>query len=242
MRLLNQTEKTLCDRILAGSGANNYIGNIIDRELVNTCILVSHTPMSASLEFTINNATPTKAETDWIISKTEEISLLVLHVVSLIKMLEKDGYILLLERGTNSRAAQKFGRCVGNLPSVGYSFNDPNVISLLCDYTNKEIYTTEEFKRFCENGYVPRDEQRFRRQILFTQIALGVALVAFLFNIWSNLKDKPEQEVKIDKVQYEELLKSMHPPVEINRALPPSAVLQPQPVSPATIKAHGSTK
>ncbi|QDW20647.1 hypothetical protein [Flavobacterium sp. KBS0721] len=209
MRLLSKLETNICDRILKNSGSNNFLANIIDSDLKGVCIIVNRSPRSASLDFTIRNQAPTPSESEYIINKTEELSLFILQVVNLIKMLEKDGYILLLERGSNGMVSNKFGSCVSNLPSVGYNFNDQNVIDLLCEYTNKEIYSTEEFKRFCENGYVPRDEQRFKRQILITQIALGVAIFALIFNLIINIKDKPTQKVEIEKNQYEAIQSSI---------------------------------
>ncbi len=209
MRLLGTTEKEICNRILLNNGRNNFLANIIDQDLNGVCILTSHSPRTASLEFTIAGQLPTPAETNAIISRTEDLSLFILQTVNLLKMLEEDGYILLLERGSNSNQPSKFGRCVGNLPSVTYTFQDPNVINLLCEYSKKEIYSTEEFVRFCKKGYVPRDEQRFRFQIRITQIALAVATLALLFNVYINFRDKGIQNTKIDVTQFDKLINSM---------------------------------
>jgi hypothetical protein len=209
MRILGKLEQNICERILKNSGSNNFLANIIDRDIQSVCILVNRNPNTASLEFSIRNQFPTPEETNAIKDKTEELSVFILQVVNLLKMLEKDGYVLLLERGSNSQQSNKFGGCVSNSHKVTYTFNDQNIINLLCEYTNKEIYSTDEFERFCKNGFVPRDEQRFKRQILITQIALGIAVSALIFNIIINLKDKPTQKVEIEKNQYENIQSSI---------------------------------
>ncbi|KDN54585.1 hypothetical protein [Flavobacterium seoulense] len=205
MRILSKLEQEICKRILKNSGSNNFIANIIDNDLKGVCIEVKRNPKKAGLIFTINSDLPTSEEKKYIIDKTEELSVFILQVVNLLKMLEKDGYILLLERGSNSKEDNKFGRCVINLPSVEYSFKDDNIISLLCEYTNKEIYSTDEFKRFCENGFVPRDEQRFKKQIKITQTALFVAISALLFNVGYNLFKTTPDSIKINQDQHQNL-------------------------------------
>jgi hypothetical protein len=209
MRLLGSAEKEICNRILRNNGRNNFLANIIDQDLRGVCILTTHNPSAASLEFTIAGKHPTTDETNAIIARTEKLSLFILQTVNLLKMLEEDGYILLLERGSNSNQPSKFGQCIANLPSVSYTFQDPNVISLLCEFAKKEIYSTEEFVRFCQKGYVPRDEQRFRIQIFVTQFALVVATLALLFNLYINLKNKEIQDTKIEETQFQKLLNSI---------------------------------
>lgn len=210
MRILNTLEKEICNKILKSSGPNNFIANIIDVNLPGVCILVNRNPKSANLLFTIKSKLPTDQETNYVIQKTEELSLFILQIVNLLKILEKDGYILLLERGSNSKENNKFGRCVDNLPNMSYKFSDQNIINLLCEYTNKEIYATDEFKRFCNNGYVARDEQRFKLQIKITQGALCVAIIALLFNVLINMKNKTPDSIKLDVNQFDTISKKLN--------------------------------
>ncbi|MFY1045743.1 hypothetical protein [Chryseobacterium sp. GP-SGM7] len=208
MRILSDLEKEICTKILKNSGSNNFIANIIDTDLKGVCIEVKRNPKSAGLIFTINSDIPTDEEKENIIFRTEKLSFFILQLVNLLKMLEKDGYILLLERGSNSKQDNKFGRCISNLPSIKHTFSDENIISLLCAYSNKEIYSTDEFERFCKNGFVPRDEQRFKKQITITQSALGIAILALLFNICYNLFKATSDNIKINKNQYQGIIQN----------------------------------
>jgi hypothetical protein len=209
MRLLSKLEKELCDRILKGSGSNNFLANIIDSRLQDVCIEVDYLNKKARLILTIRNQTPTNEESDAIIGKVQEISELVLQLVNLLQLLVKEGYILMLERGLNSKETKRYGQCVSNAPSMDYTFKDQNIVDLLCEYSNKEIYATEEFRRFCKKGYIARDEQRFQRQILFTQIALAVSSVALLFNVISNLLRKSPDSITINQEQIQSLKESI---------------------------------
>lgn len=210
MRILNSSEKEICRRILKGNGANNFLGNIVDSELQGICIYVDRKNIQSHLIFTVNDINNISSEEYEKLSEaTGSITPYILEVVNLINQLEKEGYILLLERGINSMEPSKFGRCVSNLPSIEHHFVDKNFIQLLCDYSNKEIYTTEEFNRFCNNNFLARDEQRFRKQMRFTQIALGIAIAALLFNIIINFFVEKNDVVKIDKAQLESIIKTI---------------------------------
>lgn len=99
---------------------------------------------------------PKDEESNAIIEKVEEISELVLQLVNLLQLLVKEGYVLMLERGSNSKEPKTFGRCFRNTLSIDYTFKDQNIIDLFCEYTNKEFYVTEEFRRFCKKGYIAR--------------------------------------------------------------------------------------
>lgn len=209
MRTLSQIEKEICKRILQGNGRNNFLSNIIDNELKRVCIYVDFTKQKSHLIFTVNNIQNiTPEEYTDINQRTESITFYILQVVNLIHILEKEGYILLLERGVNSTEPSQYGRCISNLPSIKHDFVDKNIIKLLCEYSNKEIYATAEFERFCQKDFLARDEQRFRKQILFTQIALGITLLAFLFNILTNISKKNDI-IKLDKKQFELIIKSL---------------------------------
>ncbi|MDR2269485.1 MAG: hypothetical protein LBF27_01150 [Sphingobacterium sp.] len=210
MRLLSSLEKDLCNQIIKHAGPNNFIGNIIDKHLQNVCIVVNRNNNSVSLEFTIRNNIPSREETNAIFEKLEEISMLTLQLVNLLQLLIKDGYIMMLKRSGNSQPIMRFGGCIGNMPSVPYTFSDENITKLLLEYSDKEIYSTEEFKRFCEKGHIARDEQRFIRQITITQTALVITVLALLFNIYINLFYKKNNTVTLNNLQ----MQSIHESIE----------------------------
>src|SRR5882672_9973677 len=134
MRLLNGEEQALCIKILDGNGHNNYLGNIIDHQLEGVCISVLFDTGIVNLEFTIQNQFPTDKETEHIIERVSQISIEILTAVNLINILEKDGYIMLLQRANQMDNHSKFGRCISNLPSVTYQFPYKAISNLLKDY------------------------------------------------------------------------------------------------------------
>jgi hypothetical protein len=157
------------------------------------------------LEFTTQNAFPTDEETNVIIQRVEDISVEILTAVNLFKMLENEGYILLLRRATIVPNESKFGGCISGLPSITHGFADPSVSGLLLEYVHKEIIVTEEFRRFCEQGFIARDEQRFRRQIRIPTIGLYVAIAALLVNAVFNILPKVTGGTKIKQEQIDTL-------------------------------------
>jgi hypothetical protein len=201
MRLLNREEQDFCRRILEGDGDNNYLGNIIDKKLWGVRISITRNPQNVDLLFTIQNAQPTDEELEMTIQRSREISYLILNVVNLLKMLEKDNYIMLLQRATTIPNHSDFGQGVVNLPSISSNFSDPTISKLLIDFVDKEIFVTEEFRQFCQNKFIPRDERRFRKQSRNQWIAIGVALFAALTNFVFNTLAKLSDGTKIKQEQ-----------------------------------------
>jgi hypothetical protein len=205
MRILSRNEQDLCRRMLDGNGMDNYLSNIIDPQLAGVCISIIRNPQHVDLEFTIQNESPTPEETSKILDRTYEITRDILTAVTLIKMLEREGYIMLIQRATDLPSTSKFGRCIGNMPSIRHHFSDRNIAELLIEYNFKEIEITEEFKRFCDRGFIGRDEQRFRKQISITISALVVAILALLVNTFFNLLPKFTGGSKIKQEQIDTL-------------------------------------
>ena len=207
MRLLNENEQELCLRILNGHGHDNYLGNIIDDKLEGVCISGQRDTGNVQLLFNFwsGGKVPTDEETNNIIQRIEEISLLILETVNLIDLLEKENYILSLQRSPHDETFQ-FGGCVGNIAKIPYNFPDKKISKLLIEYIQKEFYVTEEFRQFCRHGFISRDERRFRSQNRNQWIAIGVALFAALtslfFNAWPKITDETKvKEEQLDSVR-----------------------------------------
>jgi len=205
MRILSTEEQDLCSRILKGSGQNNFLGNIIDHKLAGVCIDITKNPQNVFLEFTTRNKFPTSEEGEVMIARINEISFFTLTTVTLINLLEKEGYILLIQRATVPSNHSRFGGCIGNLPSVTSQFTDKNISDLLIQYCDKEIIATEEFKRFCKHKFIARDEQRFQTQFIVSIFALILTTIALLVNIFFNLLPKFTGGTKIKQEQIDTL-------------------------------------
>ena len=56
---------------------------------------------------------------------------------------------------------------------------DAYVIQLLAEYSSKAIYVTEEFRVFCENGYIPRSDVQFNQNLELTRQSLELTKQSF---------------------------------------------------------------
>lgn len=98
MRSLNKEEQQFCDRILQGNGNNNYIGNIIDDKLDNVRIVMNRQNSSVQIRVTISSQNPTDEDFSYVKERNTEVCELILEVVNLIQLLEKEHYIMTLRR------------------------------------------------------------------------------------------------------------------------------------------------
>ena len=187
MRSLNKEEHQFCNRILQGNGNNNYIGNIIDDKLDNVRIVMDRLNSSVQICVTTSNQNPTEADCNYVKKRNAEVCELILEVVNLIQLLEKEHYIMTLRRANQFQNPMSMGRGFVNLPYISSDIPDPNITNLLIEYCEKEIYVTEEFRLFCNRGFIARDEQRFQKQIKLTYGALIISILALLFNTGFNV-------------------------------------------------------
>lgn len=187
MRSLNKEEQQFCDRILQGNGNNNYIGNIIDDKLDNIRIIMNRQNSSVQIRVTISSQNPTDEDFSYVKERNTEVCELILEVVNLIQLLEKEHYIMTLRRANQFQNPMSMGRGIVNLPCINSDIPDSNITNLLIEYCEKEIYVTEEFRLFCNRGFISRDEQRFQKQIKLTYWALIISILALLFNTGFNV-------------------------------------------------------
>lgn len=187
MRSLNKEEQQFCDRILQGNGNNNYIGYIIDDKLDNVRIVMNRQNSSVQIRVTISSQNPTDEDFSYVKERNTEVCELILEVVNLIQLLEKEHYIMTLRRANQFQNPMSMGRGIVNLPCISSDIPDSNITNLLIEYCEKEIYVTEEFRLFCNRGFISRDEQRFQKQIKLTYWALIISILALLFNTGFNV-------------------------------------------------------
>lgn len=205
MRTLNQEEKDLCSRILKGHGRNNFLGNLIDDKLNGVRIHIIKSLKQVTLLLQIREQLPTPDEQDQLIARIEQIRDYLITAINLLHMLDKEGYILLIQNATQVDDEKQFGRGVRNLPAISSSFADGKIAELLIDYTDKEIYVTEAFREFCANNYVANDQYRFSRQIRIAKYALIVAASALVLNTFFNALTKLSGGTAIKKEQIDTL-------------------------------------
>lgn len=187
MRSLNKEEQQFCNRILQGNGNNNYIGNIIDDKLDNVRIVMNGQNSSVQIRVTISSQNPTEEDFSYVKKRSTEVCELILEVVNLIQLLEKEHYIMTLRRANQFQNPMSMGRGIVNLPCISSDIPDSNITNLLIEYCEKEIYVTEEFRLYCNRGFISRDEQRFQKQIKLTYGALIISIFALFFNTSFNV-------------------------------------------------------
>lgn len=174
MRLLSKEEQELCRRILQGDGHNNYLANILDSYLHDAKITTNKEKQTVCIRYKMF-AKDYKCFP--LFERDPEIRRLILETVTLIKLLEQEGYIMLF---MNTTEEPNFS--IGAGPDILISadgeeqtveieseIKDAYVIQLLAEYSSKAIYVTEEFRVFCENGYIPRSDVQFNQNLELTR-------------------------------------------------------------------------
>ena len=176
MRLLSEQEQKLCWRISSlGDDPSNILQNILDPFLEYARISGYYKEGKSKVKILQENSSAHKAT----YSRAEEISRVILMAVNLIKLLERDGYIMLLQDLPKKPSNVTFGGGAANQPDEPFEINDDDVARLLVDYSFTRIYVTEEFRAFCENGYIPRSDVQFNQNLELTNQNLELTKQGF---------------------------------------------------------------
>lgn len=182
MRLLSKQEQALCWHILQGDGNNNYLANILDDYLdgckhetdgysLSTTIDIGSNPKAQINQTFIVLPSRPKPEGDALIDEAapkwhDYVQRLLLEIVTLIELLEQEGYIILVQNTPikyNFSLGTKLKSIGGDIKreqiySRRWEVDDPFINKLLIEYNPKEIYVTEKFRVFCANGCIPRSD------------------------------------------------------------------------------------
>ena len=204
MRLLSKLEQELCWRILQRDGHYNYLANILDGYLPDAKIYVRKQKVQEEQEkqkvqkvqkekneekkkepevYILYKMLARDSENFPIGERDAQIRRLILVTVNLIKLLEQEGYIMLF-MSTTVEPNFSIGAGPDKIISVDGEeettetkspIKDASVIKLLIEYNPKEIYVTEEFRVFCENGCIPRSDVQFNENLELTKRSLELA-------------------------------------------------------------------
>ena len=206
MRLLSKQEQELCRRILQGDGRNNYLANILYSYLPDAKITTNKEKQTVCIHYKMF-----AQDYDYfpLFERDAEIRRLILETVTLIKLLQLEGYIMLFmnaSEGPNSSIGAGPDKLISvdeeeQTIEITSEIKDASVIKLLAEYSSKAIYVTEEFRVFCENGYIPRSDVQFNLNLELTKqsfelskqsldkaqtsnrIAIITLIIAFLCNL-----------------------------------------------------------
>ena len=183
MRLLSKEEQELCRRILEGDGRDNYLANILDSDLHDAKIMINKEKQTVCIRYKMF-----AQDYDYfpLFERDAQIRRLILETVTLIKLLQQEGYIMLF-MNASEEPNSSIGAGPDELISVSgeeqiieitSEIKDAFVIHLLPEYSSMEIYVTEEFRAFCENGYIPRSDVQFNENLKLTRQSLNKARIS----------------------------------------------------------------
>lgn len=176
MRRLSKKEQELCERILEGDGHNNYLANILFSDLPDAKIYLDKEKPELQIVYTSDQG----HKNSDLYERNPQIRRLILETVTLIKLLEQEGYIILFMSVTEEPNFP-IGAAPDTITSNGVEqkiikisseIKDASIIKLWTEYSSKAIYVTEEFRVFCENGYIPRSDVQFNQSLRLTKQSL----------------------------------------------------------------------
>lgn len=207
MRRLSNREQELASKIILNEGRNNYLGNILDSYLVQSRVDYDRMQMSAHISLIYRGAPNSIENQDLLIQKSDEVMDLIITAISLLRLLEKEGHIFLVQKSMTPDPNGGMGQAAINANLIHSSINDPEIVRLLIDYSNKQIFVTEELRVLGKNDFIPNDELRFiqqitraenslrtsKRALVVSATALCVTTLAFLFNTFIKTDHFPEQ-------------------------------------------------
>lgn len=201
MREFTDFEKQLIRRISSGQG--NNLSNLIDPYLRDVSISVNTQTNATTLIFETAN----QQQINNLIDRVADIEAIIIQSVNLIKLFEDKGYIFTYTRANQIQNPFTYGTAAVNLPSTSYAFPDQRISELLTRYSTQDIFVTPELAVFIKDGFIPREEKRFRKQFRLATIALIVALSGVFVNLYFNVKKEYfSNEQKFDPTQFQTLL------------------------------------
>lgn len=191
MRILSSKEKQLCERIKENAAKQFLLGELFQEDLEGQRIEIDFDSQTVKVflivagveKIAFGEAVKFNADIYLNLSRN------VINIVNLIQLLIKEGYVVAYN--STQMSPNLFlgtGKVVDD--KVFFHFPDPDVKELILQYATKQVIVTDEFERFCNNGFIARDEQRFRKQINTAYLALGIASFAALTNLGFNIHTK----------------------------------------------------
>ncbi|UPK67953.1 hypothetical protein [Chitinophaga filiformis] len=202
MRLLNKLEQDLCMTILQENGNYIFLQNIILRHVQGATFHTELGPQGEKLawiEIFTGAQETSEINQDEAKKRYREMMSLLVTAVHLIGLLEKNGYLVLHQEAPTEKKHDFGYRGVG-VP-VRCDLHDKAIIDSLINYVDRVLITNDEFERFCKEGFIARDEQRYQRQIRNTFIAIAISTISLLISAYTNVRGWLSDGTKIGQQQ-----------------------------------------
>jgi hypothetical protein len=205
MRVFDEEEKQIIEKIIHGKGHARNLINIIDshKNLQDTRIEIDKKNIKATFLFQIQAQEPTEEECNSAISKQMQLTELIIKYLVLFKFLEKEDLVVFFDPAKNDNEIISFGKGVVNLPTLSMSVDDQSIVELLIKYVHKEIMPSPALRVLANNKYVPDEERRFIRQLVAAWAAIIVSLFIGLYGVYNNIQSGKTQELQT-KTQIQE--------------------------------------
>ena len=204
MRLLNSGERAFCNQLAGYKTLHFYFGDLVDQRLKQVAVRVD----TANRKVWLLVPAASKEESERL--RFEAISELIV-MVTVLELLEKDGYVLLYRVSGRTQEHYEFGpKQLDPATLEEVAIIDDRTVTLLCKYSRKDIIPTDEFRRFCSRGFIARDEQRFQRQIHFTVGALAVSTLLLVLNMAFTFWPKMSGESKKTLIKLDSMITDIH--------------------------------
>ncbi|MCE6987473.1 hypothetical protein [Dyadobacter sp. CY323] len=186
MRSLGLFERTICNKLLTSDNKNLIVGELLD---------FSDIPLGMECDFHTNSALLFNLDNNNTSFENfgyghDQVTMYVrkvITVISLISLLEKEGYIITFSFGHFSpkKICTRLYQKVSEKPKFKYAFPDPTIEKLILQNFQKQIIITQEFRDFITSSFVTRDENRFRETRQISIWALIIAILTAVISIFS---------------------------------------------------------
>ena len=236
MRILSEYEEELCQRIVSGK---INLPTLLDEDLDESCIIsVDESTQEVWVKYELSKFMLSPQERG---DKINEIVKTIIIAIKLLSLLQKENYITLYSQSEPVQSSYDFGPGPKNEEHIHHNLPDRDVVSDILKYYLKTILISQEFIRFCDNGFIARDEQRFRQQIerattsaanssisarnsarsaQNSTIALCVSTIALIisttFNYYNYNQSHQPKSISIEQKQIDSLLSHLN---LINRSI-----------------------
>ncbi|SEI46434.1 hypothetical protein SAMN04487995_0945 [Dyadobacter koreensis] len=168
MRSLNELEKDFCRRILALDAAkiedpNSFLNlTTVVTEFVGDVSIVINSEENSVIIKRLGGFVNGVLQVN--IRENDSVIRTLVVAINLLILLEKEAYISLFHIIPAQRNVV-FGPWVAQVEHSSSPMYDTTLMTKIIEYATKEIIISDEFRRFCNEGFIARDEQRFAQQI-----------------------------------------------------------------------------
>jgi len=198
MRVFDNEEKSIINKIIDGTGYARNLINIIDsmNNLQGVRIRLNRKEQTGEFLFETQNTEPTENEISSSIEREKLLIELIITHVSLLRYLEKEELAFFFNPAGTPDNEITFGMGATDRPSLSMVINDKSIVDLLLKYVHKEIRPSPLLKQLRNNNYLTDEEKKFNKQYVATWFTIFVSVLLGLYGIYNNHQNSIAQEIQ----------------------------------------------